>query len=362
VKNRLTAVSLFSGCGGSDLGAKRAGVDVVLANDNNAYAAATYRKYRRLIASQEVDFRDCDIRDIHTFPSADLLLGCYPCQSFTMGGKRDPNSDDRTDLYQQFHRALKQIRPKYFVAENVAGLKWLQDGVFLDEQIDAFMKAGDGYRLSVKLLDAKDYGVPADRKRIFIVGVRKNLESWYQFPVPVYGPSSRGKRAYKAHGEILKALPLDASTETYTHRREPFSWWYLSRNRKRAWHHPAFTVVSNWRHVTLHPASPKMRLVRSDLRNRSRQAWEFTSEYDVPDSLPRLELPRRLSWRECAILQTFPSRFDPTGSVEAKYMQIGNAVPPLLMQWILRGLVTESALSDEQPTYGIGSRIRRRAA
>jgi DNA (cytosine-5)-methyltransferase 1 len=357
----LTTVSLFSGCGGSDLGARRAGAQIIFANDNYAPAVATYRRHQRLIAGDDVDLRECDIKDIRTFPKGDLLLGCYPCQSFTMGGPRNPDTDPRTDLYMQFTRCLVQTKPRFFVAENVTGLKWLSDGVYLDEQLESFLGAGGLYRISTKILDAKDYGVPADRRRLFIVGVRRDQFAWYRFPAPTHGDAA-GLRRYESHGEALQGLPLDAARETYDEGRQPFSWWFMSRNRKRPWNRPAFTVVANWRHVTLHPASPLMRLVSSNWRDGSKQTWEFTGDYDVPDGQDRLPEPRRLSWRECSVLQSFPRTFAPSGSIEQKYLQIGNAVPPLLMQRIVEGLVSGKGLVDKRPDYGVGRNIRRPAA
>jgi DNA (cytosine-5)-methyltransferase 1 len=361
VPHKLTAVSLFSGCGGSDLGASRAGAQIIFANDNYRPAVETYRRHKRLIAGDDVDLRGCDVHDISRFPKAELLIGCYPCQSFTMGGPRDPNSDPRTDLYMEFTRCLNQTRPQFFVAENVTGLKWLSDGVYLDEQLESFLGTGGQYRISAKILDAKDYGVPADRKRLFIVGVRRNQFAWYQFPEPTHGDAS-GLKPFASHGKALEGLPLDAAKETYDEGREPFSWWYMSRNRKRQWDRPAFTVVANWRHVTLHPASPLMRLVSSNWRDGSKQTWEFTADYDVPKGHDKLDEPRRLSWRECSVLQSFPLAFEPSGTIEQKYLQIGNAVPPLLMQRIVEGLVSGKGLVDERPAYGVGRNIRRPAA
>lgn len=359
--DRLTTVSLFSGCGGSDLGAKRAGAEIVFANDNYRPATDTYRKHKRLIAGPDVDLRACDVREINKFPSSDLLMGCYPCQSFTMGGPRDPKRDPRTTLYREFRRCLQQTKPRFFVAENVAGLQWLTNGAYLQSQLDDFLNAGPGYRISVKLVDAKDYGVPADRKRLFIVGVRRDLFAWYHFPNPTHG-DAKGLKPYVSHGEALRGLPLDAGQDAYCQGTEPFSWWFMSRNRKRPWNRPAFTVVANWRHATLHPASPLMRLVSSNLKDGFKQVWEFTDEYDVPAGYARLERPRRLSWRECAVLQTFPRTFEPTGTVEQKHFQIGNAVPPLLMQRIVEGLVSGGALTDDRPSYGVGPNIRAQAA
>lgn len=358
----LKAVSLFSGCGGSDLGAKRAGVDIVFANDNYPPAARTYERFKELIASPDVDFRDSDIRDIRSFPMCDLLLGCYPCQSFTMGGPRNPVSDPRTSLYLEFLRALTMTQPKYFVAENVAGMKWLEGGRYLKAQLDSFSAAGKGYRVSAKVINAKDYGVASDRKRIFLVGVRQDLAAWYHFPQPTHGPLTSSGQAYASQGQALAGLPLTAAGEYYNQGSAEFSWWYLSRNRKRPWDQPSQTIVANWRHVPLHPASPKLRLAESDLKRKSWQRWEFTDEYDVPEGHERLERPRRLSWRESAVLQTFPTELEPEGSVQAKIWQIGNAVPPLVMQTIVGGLVSEACLLDQPPDPDAGAAIRTRAA
>jgi DNA (cytosine-5)-methyltransferase 1 len=358
----LVTVSLFSGCGGSDLGAKQAGANVVFANDNDPYAAETYRHHRKTIASDDVDFRDDDVRQLQTFPTCDLLLGCYPCQSFTMGGPRLPGSDPRTNLYAEFARCLRIARPKFFIAENVAGLKWLNKGRHLEDQLEAFLAAGPGYRVTLGMLNARDYGVPADRKRIFMVGVRKDLMAWYHFPRPTHGPASSRKRAYASHGEAIADLPLDATGEYYDYGTEEFSWWYMSRNRKRPWSEPSHAVVANYRHVPLHPASPTLELTESDLKAGSFQRWEFTESYDVPRGQPKLENPRRLSWRECAVLQTFPRNLRPRGPLMHKYAQIGNAVPPRLMKHIVLPLEDESGLSDERPEGASGKRLYRRAA
>lgn len=358
----LTTVSLFSGCGGSDYGAKLAGATVVFANDVDHHAANTYRLYKNLIASEEVDFREGDIQEIKSFPISDLLMGCYPCQSFTMGGPRSPSTDPRTKLYREFLRCLKATNPKYFVVENVAGMKWLEDGHYLDEQLRSFVNAGKGYRVSAAVLNAKDYGVPAERKRIFLVGVRKDLFAWYRFPRPTHGPLAERPRAYLSHGKAIAHLPLDADGEYYQWGTQEFSWWYMSRNRRRQWSQPSLTIVANWRHLPLHPASPKLVLAESDLVRNSFQRWEFTDEYDLPKGQERLDHPRRLSWRECAALQTFPRSLLPTGSLGVKHSQIGNAVPPRLMRAIISGIVSEAGLCDERPTTAVGPRFYRRAS
>jgi DNA (cytosine-5)-methyltransferase 1 len=103
----VRTISLFSGCGGKDFGAKRAGADIIFANDNDAKACATLRQF-----FPETNVVEADIADVLTFPDADLVIGGYPCQSFSMGGNRDPSKDKRTHLYEHFARCLNTVKPK----------------------------------------------------------------------------------------------------------------------------------------------------------------------------------------------------------------------------------------------------------
>jgi DNA (cytosine-5)-methyltransferase 1 len=199
-------------------------------------------------------------------------------------------------------------------------------------------------------VNAKDYGVPAERRRLFIVGVRRDVGSFYWFPEPTHGPHSPKRIPYVSHGDTIAALPLDAKGEYYARDNPANSWWYMSRNRKRRWEDPSLAIVANWRHAPLHPASPRVEFVSRDADNRSMQVWRFSAEYDHVDrhpERPMLSKPRRLSWREAALLQTFPSTFVPSGAAEAKFSQVGNAVPPLLMERLVSPLVDGSGLRDE---------------
>lgn len=340
--NKLITVSLFSGCAGSDIGAKNAGAEIIFVNDYDADAIATYRSYLNLVAINEAEIKEGDITEIKSLPSCDLLIGCYPCQSFTMGGPRLPDNDPRSKLYEEFKRCLTISNPLFFVTENVPGLAWLNGGSYLKNQLECFCEAGKGYNISLDLVNAKEFGAPQDRKRLFIVGVRKDLDLFYWFPRPTHGLPDSGLLPYVSHGDAISMLPIDAEGEYYDYPAEPFSWWYMSRNRKRRWEEPSYTIQANCRHVPLHPASPIMHMVESNLKDGFKQCWKFKDEYDHleghPDR-PKLEKPRRLSWRECAAIQTFPPGFEPVGSIASKYRQIGNATPPLLMEVIVRGIV-----------------------
>ena len=348
---KIRVLSLFSGCGGMDFGVEEAGGHVIFANDVLPDACKTLTKY-----FSDADIRNEDIAGILTFPDADIVVGGYPCQSFSMAGNRDPEKDERTNLYKQILRVVNIVRPKYFVAENVSGLKQLSSGTFLNEQLAAYGKAG--YAVSYQVLNAKDYGVPQSRKRLFIVGLRKDLNQSFEFPAATHGKGTKASgplKPYASHGEAIKGLPLWPEGEFYERPHDPdagFSWYYMSRNRKAKWDDPAFTVVANWRHVTLHPASPLMTLTWSNLADGWKQRWDFSDQYEhvVADpERPTLDKARRLSWRECARIQTFNVKFVPEGDVASKFTQIGNAVPPKLAKAIFTHLFTGAGLVDAPP-------------
>lgn len=342
----IRVLSLFSGCGGMDFGVEAAGGHVIFSNDILADACKTLAKY-----FPGADIRNADISGIQVFPDADIVVGGYPCQSFSMAGNRDPEKDERTNLYKQFLRVVGIVRPRYFVAENVSGLKQLSSGTFLKEQLDAYDKAG--YNVTYQVLNARDYGVPQSRKRLFIVGVRKDLNQVFKFPTPTHGKTTKASgplKPYASHGDAIKNLPLWPEGEFYERPHDPeghFSWYYMSRNRKAKWADPAFTVVANWRHITLHPASPVMTLTWSNLADGWKQRWDFSDQYEHTEADPKrqkLDTPRRLSWRECARIQTFGARFTPVGDTESKFTQIGNAVPPKLAEAIFTHLFSGAGL------------------
>jgi DNA (cytosine-5)-methyltransferase 1 len=348
---KIRVLSLFSGCGGMDFGVESAGGHVIFSNDLLVDACNTLKKY-----FPDTDIRNEDISGISVFPDADVVVGGYPCQSFSMAGNRDPEKDERTNLYKQFLRVVSHIRPKYFVAENVSGLKQLSNGSFLKEQLEAYKKAG--YNLSYQILNAKDYGVPQSRKRLFIVGVREDLCQIFKFPSATHGKGTKATgllKPYASHGDAIKGLPLWPEGEFYERPNDPegnFSWYFMSRNRKAKWADPAFTVVANWRHITLHPASPVMTLTWSNLADGYKQRWDFSGQYehlDADASRMKLDKARRLSWRECARIQTFNAKFVPAGDAASKFTQIGNAVPPMLAKAIFTHLFTGAGLVDALP-------------
>lgn len=307
-----TVVSLFSGCGGSDAGVVAAGFEIVMANDLLPYARDVY-----LANHPETDYQVGDVTKIENFPTAELLVGCYPCQGFSQGGVRDP-SRKINKLYLEFARALRTIRPKAFIVENVSGMVRKNFAHLLEDQFRVFREAG--YCVKANVLNAVDYGVAQERRRIFIVGVREDLGVEYEFPLPTHGEgrSSAHLSIYDAIGD----LPVWPEGEFYD---RDFHWYYMSRNRRRDWHQPSKTIVANPRHMPLHPISPPLNKVGDD-------AWQFAC--DAP--------ARRFSYREAARLQGFARNFSfpdtELSSLDMRYKVAGNAVPPPLFEAVARAL------------------------
>ena len=343
---KYNVISLFCGAGGMDFGAHAAGFDTLFALDNFAASTETFQCHFPNTEVQTQDINNWNDSAANPYPQADVVMGGYPCQSFSMGGVRNPSTDKRSDLFLGFADAVNKVKPKIFIAENVSGLAKLQNGEWFKKQIDVYEnQLCVKYNVTSMLLNAADYGIPQHRKRVFIVGIRNDLGVHFEFPKPTHCKAELveklGLMMHSSHGKAIMHLPPHPSGEYYERPHDPegnFAWYFMSRNRRHRWDKPAFTVVANFRHVTLHPASPVMELEWSDLANGWKQKWRFTDIYDHINfcpNFPKLIPPRRLSWREAAAIQTFPPNFNPVGTLEEKFEQIGNAVPPLLMQKIM---------------------------
>ncbi len=306
----VKAISLFSGCGGSDLALQRLGYDIVWANDVWQTACDTYKDNLA-----EPKIKCGDIRDITRFPKAHLLVGCYPCQGYTQGGKRNWKGDDRNYLYREFDRVLRLVSPKSFVVENVNGMAFGENHDLLRNQLTRYRAAG--YRVKWAVLNAKDYGLAQNRRRIFLVGIRSDQRFEYFFPKPTHGPGT--ERPYVDQRAAIGNFPRWPVGEFNT---EPFHWYYLSRKRRYTWGQPSPCIVGHWRHVPLHPLSPPLRRIDTD-------RWEFSRDGKA----------RRFSYRECAALQGFPkSWLWKRGTVRDRFQMIGNAVPPPLFEAVIRAL------------------------
>lgn len=303
----MSVVSLFAGAGGLDVGIEMAGLRVIWANELDKDACDTY-----IANHPHVYVERGDIGNVKTFPKADVVVGGYPCQGFSLAGNR-LITDERNYLYKHFVRALKDVRPKFFIAENVKGMLTLGGGKIIEAMVEAYKE--EGYRVKYQLVNAKNYGVPQDRERVFIVGVREDIAFEYDFPFPTHG-DGLGLKPYVTLRDSIGHLK---PSEIGEYDQSGFSSRYLSRNRKRSWDEVSYTIQASGRQAPMHPSGDPM-------INVDRDKW----------ILPDTSEHRKLSWVECALIQTFPPNYVWKGNLSSRYKQIGNAVPCLLAKAIAK--------------------------
>ncbi|MDE6695485.1 MAG: DNA cytosine methyltransferase [Muribaculaceae bacterium] len=315
----MRVVSFFAGCGGLDLGFKQAGFDVVWANEFDRNIHATYRLNHPSTTLCEKDLRKIEISDI---PDADGFIGGPPCQSWSVGGSGRGLHDERGQLFLKYIEIIKQKHPKFFVIENVFGMLTHQHISTFLIFIDTLEKAN--YNVYYAVLNAADYRIPQDRKRVFVIGFSSELNCQFSFPKPenyvvslrqAIGDITENPQFYSDFDDV--PVPQISNHDVYM---GPFDAKFMARNRVRSWDKPSFTIQAQAKNVPLHPQAPAMRYVSSYQRI-------FEPGYE--------HLYRRLSVRECARIQTFPDSFKFIYSdVKMGYKMVGNAVPPRLAKCV----------------------------
>ncbi len=322
----MRIISLFSGAGGLDLGFERAGFTIAMANEYDSSIWATYERNHRapLIRGDIRQIRETDFPD-----EIDGIIGGPPCQSWSEAGSLRGIEDARGQLFYEYIRILKDKKPRFFLAENVSGMlanrhsQAVQNIVQMLEDCD--------YDVSITLVNAADYGVAQDRKRVFYIGIRKDLNKQFNFPAPTT-PLKGEKITLKQSIGDLATSALPAKEKNRSNGELPilnheyfvggYSSIYMSRNRVRAWDEQAFTVQASGRQCQLPPQAPKMLLVEPNKRI-------FAPGHE--------ELYRRMSIRECARIQGFPDDFEFVYEhLDTAYKMIGNAVPVELAYIIAR--------------------------
>jgi DNA (cytosine-5)-methyltransferase 1 len=296
----MNIISLFSGAGGLDLGLIQAGHRIVWANDHDADAVATYRKN---IGKHVVLGDICAIpsRDI---PQADVVVGGFPCQGFSQANMLRFAEDERNRLYLEFLRIVRDKQPMYFLAENVRGILSLAGGRAIAKIESDFAAAG--YRVSKKLFNVAEYGVPQMRKRVIIAGTRNDLPERldYEFPEPTHAnPASASKlglRPWVTIAEALAHIPEPSSEHNF--KNHVFS-LYKVTNRN-------FTG-----HRRTDPDKPSPTILARGNGGGGVCAIQHPQNH------------RRMSIREQAAIQTFPDSFEFVGRLNSAYRQVGNAVP-----------------------------------
>lgn len=315
---KLKLVSLFCGCGGADLGCvggfeylgrrySKNPIKIIHASDIDPKAVRTYnRNFQEKAVT-------ADVREIKfSGMEADIVMGGFPCQNFsTVNPNKNPENKNN-QLFWELNRAISEIKPKVFIAENVRGFYHLKNGAYFNEAKRAFESAG--YDVFAKVLNAADYGVPQLRERVIIVGVRKDAGLTYFFPEPTHE---------------RQRVPLKT---VITSLNPPHEKYYFSKravegvkrakpNMKRALaqnlNAPCLTITSHLAKVSLNSRDP---VILVDEKK---------------------EIYRRFTPHEAAKIQSFPDRFVFDGSESDAYRQIGNAVPPLLMWNIVKSVIKQ---------------------
>lgn len=320
---KYKVVSLFAGCGGSDIGVvggfnylnrrySQLPFEIIHASDYDIAAVETYNKNFKHKAFC-VDVKDLSSDDL---PACDLILGGFPCQSFSTVNPTKDTKDARANLYKEMLRIVSEKSPKAFIAENVKGMMTLEKGAIMKRIVSDFESVG--YRVKYKLLNSADFGVPQRRERVFIVGLRKDIDAEYQFPEPKHSIKPTDvKSAWVPLKCVIDNLEIEDS-KYYFSQRAVEGMKKAKPNMKRGLaqdlNQPCLTITSHLSKVSLNSRDPVL----------------------LVD--PNKELYRRFTVNEAARIQSFPESFVfPVSDFQA-YRQIGNAIPPVVMWHVARKL------------------------
>lgn len=312
----MRVASFFSGIGGLDQGFVDAGFEVLYANENHPATADVFALNHRTTLIDRRSIAEISVRDI---PEVDGFIGGPPCQSWSVAGASRGEGDPRGRLIWDYSRLISEARPKFFVLENVPGLISRPHRGSLVKLLG--LLSGSGYDVSYGVLNAGQYGVPQSRDRVFIVGYRKDRNSFFTRPEEVDVSRSIGEALVGLEFEDAIGVGHSARgfketgpvTANHFLKTEHFSYIYMSRNRVRPADSFAFTVQASSDHAQLHPKAPPMKQIGQD-------QFIFAPGYE--------HLYRRISVRESARIQTFPDEFELVySSIRDGYKMVGNAVP-----------------------------------
>jgi len=322
----MKIASFFSGAGGLDLGFSNAGFELAFANDNWNGCWETFEKNHGV----KVNKKSIAKISPEEIPGVIGFVGGPPCQSWSLAGAMRGINDSRGKLFYNYINLIKDKKPLFFLAENVAGILSSRHKPEFMKIVNAFKEIG--YNVTYKLLDAKDYGVPQERKRVIIVGYHEKMGKVFSFPLP----QKKKVTLKEAISDLPEPLPASHKNKTngnktkitnHEYMNGGFSTIYMSRNRVRGWDEQSFTIQAGGRHAPCHPQAPKMKFVENDKR-------EFVKGKE--------DLYRRLSVRECARIQTFPDDFVfYYDNVADGYKMIGNAVPVKLAEALAQQIMQD---------------------
>lgn len=339
---QLNAISLFAGAGGMDVGAISAGFNIVTASELDKHACNTYRTNHPKTVMIEGDM-DCYMEEITSAKDIDLVIGGPPCQGFSVAGKMDV-TDPRSKLVFSFCDVVERVQPKAFVMENVKSLGSLSKFQDVREEIFRRMERA-GYQVTMNVLNAKDFGVPQSRERVFFIGVKKPYQPINMEHLEIYkkeaitlrnaivhlGPAGSEKNKNVTKAKITLA-------EKPVLRKSPYAGMLFNGQGRPlnpdAWSSTLPASMGGNRTPIIdeaHLYDNKPSWVEQ--HHQKIMSGETVSEYkDAPSRL------RRLTIDEAAILQTFPLDYIFTGPQSRVFSQIGNAVPCLLAEAVTKAV------------------------
>lgn len=314
---KLKVASMFCGCGGMDMGilggfeylGKRYAklpFEIVYALDNDEYCTKIYNdnfKHKCVV-------QDIKSLEIASLPDFDILIGGFPCQSFSISAQNPPRlgyKDERGMLFFEMVKILRERQPRFFIAENVKGLLSANKGKAFPMIIKEFEDAG--YKVVHKLLNAEEYGVPQRRQRVVIVGFRDEDDYLkFQYPTPVESRKTLGDVIDLTADQEEKWFFSQKAVDGMMAVREK-----MNKGRVQNLDEPCNTISSHLAKVSLNSTDP-VRFVNGRYR--------------------------RFTPRECARIQSFPDSFALDSVSEARqYKAIGNAVPPMMMWYVAKQLL-----------------------
>ena len=308
----MQIASFFAGAGGLDLGFRQAGFDIPWANE---YDKAIYATYEANHPGTYLERRSLvDFEPDQVPRGVTGMIGGPPCQSWSEAGMARGAEDKRGQLFFRYVDFVEEVRPTFFLAENVSGILFSRHSASFRNILERFCELG--YNVSFGLLNANDYGVPQDRERVIIVGYRLKGDVFFSPPVPDLVQTNLKDAIYDLRKNAKPALEKTYANSklkvpNHEYLDSGYSSMFMSRNRVRAWDEPSFTIQAGGRHAPLHPSAPKMVLIEKDQR-------AFVDGFTY----------RRLTVREAARVQTFPDDFIfHYRNVLDGYKMIGNAVP-----------------------------------
>ena len=356
-----TLVSLYSGCGGSAKGFEDAGFKVCYMNDNHGDSIATLNELKKsgkhfkdaVIEHGSIRI-DSKIKQLWNQQEIDVIEAGFPCQGFSLAGPRKID-DSRNDLYRYLKKAIDKLNPKCFVAENVKGFvslgeagssledsKWgLPLGNLAQAILTDLENAGKGYTVKAKILNAKQYGLSQNRERIIIVGIRADIKKEFNFPEPTHDSET-----FVSIRKTLKGIKWKKSDTFFdgSNGKDYFSARYMSRNRIKSLDDVSFTIPADAGQVPADPTAGISEMWGSNDKKfleKKKQLKDSDWPEFVKNNSDKINSKlRRMSWKQCAAIQGFPEYYEIQGNdVKSKYRQVGNAVPPLLMQKIAESVM-----------------------